>query len=290
MYQFIYNTIIKWNEYLSVSMRRTLNTLPLFEILLGISLILMRLIFNEISENEYLFRYEAPFYDTGSMMSFLMCLEHIYVCYYLIIIIIMVYWFLYICITDFSGWTLKNKNFVLNNFIINQFNLLIYKIFLFFYYWIIIIKENNYIYNQINYNSPKQIKEYLKNNIKLNNVSKNELNLNNLNNTFDLLGRSYLVFNIEKIKYWKFINIISDFNLLITYKNIINELQINKYINKYLFYSKPKLFDFFYYLNIILYLNNKKNQTILVLNKINIYLYIYLFVIHLLYFYKLLIN
>ena len=75
MYQFIYNTIIKWNEYLSVSMRRTLNTLPLFEILLGISLILMRLIFNEISENEYLFRYEAPFYDTGSMMSFLMCLE-----------------------------------------------------------------------------------------------------------------------------------------------------------------------------------------------------------------------
>ena len=37
------------------------------------------------------FVYEAPFYDTGTFMSLLICLEHIYVSYYLIIIIVMVY-------------------------------------------------------------------------------------------------------------------------------------------------------------------------------------------------------
>jgi hypothetical protein len=64
---------------------------PIFETIIGISFIIIRLLFNETADIEYYFRFEAPFYDTGTMLSFLLCLEHLYVCYYLIIILAMVY-------------------------------------------------------------------------------------------------------------------------------------------------------------------------------------------------------
>jgi hypothetical protein len=65
--------------------------LPVYEILLGLGLIFIRLILSSTFNYASYFSYEAPFYDTGTLMSLLICLEHLFVSYYLIIIIIMVY-------------------------------------------------------------------------------------------------------------------------------------------------------------------------------------------------------
>ena len=65
--------------------------IPVIQILLGLIIIDLRLLFN-VTINEFnLMKYEAPFYDIGTLMSYLILMEHIYVTYYLIIIIIMVY-------------------------------------------------------------------------------------------------------------------------------------------------------------------------------------------------------
>jgi len=65
---------------------------------------------NEIFwDKNYFFNYNYAFYDTGALVSYFICLEHIYVCYYLIIILGIVYWSLYVCIKDFGGWTWRNK-------------------------------------------------------------------------------------------------------------------------------------------------------------------------------------
>lgn len=271
MFEWVYNILIKWNQFFAIWMHRIFNLLPIFEVFMGLSLIIIRIIFNEITENEYYFKYESPFYDTASMMSFLICLEHIYVCYYLIIIIIMVYWFLYLCIVDFSGWTLKNKNigYVLINKLIkihNLWNKICLYSYKYIYTLILIIYENNYLYLNINKIISFNIVDYNRfikiiNYLKLIKINKN--NLNNLNFTFDILGRNYLIFNQEEIKDWKLLNIIIEFiNIIQKDINILNELYIKKYFNKYLYYTKPKLFDFFQNLNIILYLNNKKNQKV----------------------------
>lgn len=95
MLKFLYNLSKGQNTFFILGLRRLILTAPIFESLLGLVVIFIRILLNEIIEKEYYFKHEALFYDTGSMMSFLICLEHIYVCYYLIIIIIMVYWFLY---------------------------------------------------------------------------------------------------------------------------------------------------------------------------------------------------
>ena len=269
MFDLIKNFSTILNNFFFIWMRRTLNSMPIIEMLIGLSLIIIRILFNEILEKEYFFRYEAPFYDTGSMMSFLILLEHIYVCYYLIIIIIMVYWFLYLCIIDFSGWTTRNQNSffnIINKYfkIQNFFNNQALKLIKFNSSLLIIVKEINYLNENLNKKITGNLNDYInnlkKNITKFSNLSEPKL-LNNINFTFDILGRTYLIFNQEQIKQWKLINILTEFNNLVKKDfNLLDELNLKKYFNKYLFYTKPKLFDFFYYVNIILYSNNKKNQ------------------------------
>jgi hypothetical protein len=65
--------------------------ITVYEILFILGLIIVRIILNSTINYQKYFTYEAPFYDTGTLMSLLICLEHLFVSYYLIIIIIMVY-------------------------------------------------------------------------------------------------------------------------------------------------------------------------------------------------------
>lgn len=173
---------------------------------------------------------------------------------------------LILCILDFSGWTSKHKGlfFFLFEYIyklnrlLSILSLYIYKLV---YKLLITYKEIDYLYfnlyKVINFNSNES-----KNNIiyKFFYSKKIYIGLSNpLNNTFDLLGRSYLIFNTESIKDWKFISLILEFiSLLNKDKNFLDELYLNKYFNKYLFYTRPKFYDFFFSTNIIYYLNNKK--------------------------------
>ena len=69
----------------------TLNYFPVYQIILVLGLICIKLILNTSLNYHKFFTYEAPFYDTGTLMSLLICLEHLFVSYYLIIIIVMVY-------------------------------------------------------------------------------------------------------------------------------------------------------------------------------------------------------
>jgi len=69
----------------------SLTYITVYEILFILGLIVVRLILNSTINYQKYFTYEAPFYDTGTLMSLLICLEHLFVSYYLIIIIIMVY-------------------------------------------------------------------------------------------------------------------------------------------------------------------------------------------------------
>lgn len=76
MFKYIYNIINKsTNFYWLIWIRQTLNTAPLFETFFGLSLVFIRLLFNECFNMEYYFKFDAPFYDTGSMISFLICLD-----------------------------------------------------------------------------------------------------------------------------------------------------------------------------------------------------------------------
>lgn len=69
----------------------TLTYITVYEILFILGLVIAKLILNSTINYQKYFTYEAPFYDTGTLMSLLICLEHLFVSYYLIIIIIMVY-------------------------------------------------------------------------------------------------------------------------------------------------------------------------------------------------------
>jgi len=65
--------------------------IPVIPIILGLIILDLRILFNTTINEIHLMKYETPFYDIGTLMSYLICLEHIYVTYYLIIIIVMVY-------------------------------------------------------------------------------------------------------------------------------------------------------------------------------------------------------
>ena len=69
----------------------SLNYITVYEVLLVLGLIVIKTILNSTLSYQKYFNYKAPFYDTGTLMSLLICLEHLFVSYYLIIIIIMVY-------------------------------------------------------------------------------------------------------------------------------------------------------------------------------------------------------
>lgn len=49
------------------------------------------------------FSYIIIYCDSGSLVSFLISLEHSYVCYYLLFILVVVYWALYLCLWEFWG-------------------------------------------------------------------------------------------------------------------------------------------------------------------------------------------
>lgn len=68
-----------------------LTTIGVYEVLFILGLIIAKTILSSTINYQKYFNYEAPFYDTGTLMSLLICLEHLFVSYYLIIIIIMVY-------------------------------------------------------------------------------------------------------------------------------------------------------------------------------------------------------
>ena len=69
----------------------SINYITVYEVLLVLGLIVIKTVLNSTINYQKYFSYEAPFYDTGTLMSLLICLEHLFVSYYLIIIIIMVY-------------------------------------------------------------------------------------------------------------------------------------------------------------------------------------------------------
>jgi hypothetical protein len=69
----------------------SLTYITVYEILFVLCLVIIKLILNSTINYQKYFSYKAPFYDTGTLMSLLICLEHLYVTYYLIIIMIMVY-------------------------------------------------------------------------------------------------------------------------------------------------------------------------------------------------------
>ena len=259
-----------------VWIQRTLSSAPFFETLCGLGFVFVRLLLNESWDKEYYLKFEAPFYDTGTMMSFLICLEHLYVCYYLIIIIIMVYWFLYICIMDFSGWTVKNKGFmsVLGD-IITKYFIYFTAIYLNIYKYLLIkilkIKEMELIYfliyTHVNFSADESIplviwglfpfhfkKAYLNN--------KNIVNIFiNFYKYYDILGRSYLICNFGVLKFLLFLNIVLDsINLIKTDLKLIEELVLRKNFTKFLYYTAPKSYFFFNYSNLILNLKKKNLQ------------------------------
>jgi len=98
-----WNIISIWNKYF-------LNKAPIFEVAISIGLIIIRVGMNEMNEiTNNNINYNYGFYDTGAIIAYLICLEHLYISYYLIIILAIVYWSLYVCIKDFGGWTWRNK-------------------------------------------------------------------------------------------------------------------------------------------------------------------------------------
>ena len=200
------------------------------QIILGIIILDLRFLFNATINEFHLMKYEAPFYDIGTLMSYLICLEHIYVTYYLIIIIVMVYWCLYIFIIDFASWSnkvyKKNKlNYFLSNFI-NFFLLnILYLYNIFNRYFIKLLKE----YLDFKYLS--KINEYLSIK-KNNNKTKIEFNLLTIKNN--------LIYENNN-KY----SVISNFIYITSNKYTYYEYILYKRMNNFLYNNKPK---YIYYL------------------------------------------
>ena len=125
--------------------------ITVYEILLVLVLIIIKLILNSTLNYQKFFSYEAPFYDTGTLMSLLICLEHLFVSYYLIIIIIMVYWSLYIFIVDFVYWNTTNNNYLIKYKLYKIINIIYKKIMLFYINIYIFILKNLRIFREKEY-------------------------------------------------------------------------------------------------------------------------------------------
>lgn len=169
----------------------------------------------------------------------------------------MVYWFLYICIADFVGWSLKNKGllFVIFNYI-SKINIYLVFIYLFItkyiYKYIYLLNEINYLYYNIN-----RIINYKTTSL-FTFLFKTDKNFNF--NHYDLLGRSYLIFNTDLIKYWKNINLIVELESLLNKdSNFRTNLYLEKGFTKYLYYTIPKSYFFFLPSNNIITLKNSNN-------------------------------
>jgi heme/copper-type cytochrome/quinol oxidase subunit 2 len=220
--------------------------IPVIQIIIVLILIDLRLLFNSTINELHLMKYETPFYDIGTLMSYLICLEHIYVTYYLIIIIVMVYWCLYIFIIDFASWSNKTyKKNILNNLfflIINFIILNIVFIFNFLYRYLLkIFKEYLDFKALSNLTVDKKFKTTDLNFLSLNNIifkTNNKYSI--LNNYIYLMNNKYMYF--EYILYKKINNFLynnkpkyiyyltTDINIF-TEKNI-NKMLYNDFINK----------------------------------------------------------
>lgn len=254
----------------------SLTYITVYEILFILVLIIIRLILNSTINYQKYFTYEAPFYDTGTLMSLLICLEHLFVSYYLIIIIIMVYWCLYIFIVDFLYWTPTNYNYTIKYYFSNFFNIFIkniMNIYINFYLLILkflrLFKEKEYLLflnlSHINFGRDSSIpkkfiglfpfhfkKKYL-NRINIINILGNKLK------QFDILGRSLITLNLGIFKFNIIVTLIKESIYLIRKYYNYSTYIISKKMSFYLYYSKPKSF-FFAIENLIIYKkNNNKN-------------------------------
>jgi len=254
----------------------SLTYITVYEILFILGLIIVRLILNSTINYQKYFTYEAPFYDTGTLMSLLICLEHLFVSYYLIIIIIMVYWCLYIFIVDFLYWTPTNYNYTIKYYFTNFFNIFIKNImniyvnlYLLILKFLRLFKEKEYLLflnlSHINFGRDSSIpkrfiglfpfhfkKKYL-NRINIINILGNKLK------QFDILGRSLITLNLGIYKFNIIVTLIKESIYLIRKYYNYSTYIIGKKMSFYLFYSKPKSF-FFAIENLIIYKkDNNKN-------------------------------
>lgn len=241
----------KLNNYFNILLSNTLYSLPIFEALIGLNLVIIRIVLNRTIDFHNYMRFEAPFYDTGTLMSLLICLEHIFVTYYLIIILVMVYWCLYVFIIDFSSWNSVNKNnilksislYLLNNFI-NIFVYLYVQIYINILKLILIFKEFKFLiflYNS-HLNSLNQFPFNLNKTFL---IQKNLINIfSNFFKQFDFLGRSILIINQSTIKFIIILSLLVESILLLQEKFNYKTYIVKKKMNYFLFYSKPKSFFF----------------------------------------------
>lgn len=240
--------------------RNTFYTVPIFEVALALSFVFIRITLNTTIELQNYIRYEAIFYDTGTMMSLLICLEHLFVCYYLIIILFMVYWSLYIFLLDFLGWNPKYNglisffyNFCINffyNFCINlYFNLyrLILKLF-------VALKEIEFIfflyYTHINFSADSSIPLHILGLFPFH-FKKAYLNRRNIFNIFinffnhlDILGRSILLINYGTLKFLLLLTLLLEYIVLLQQKTNYNTLIIKKKMSNFFFYNSADAYFF----------------------------------------------
>lgn len=273
----ILNSIYKeFNFFFFFFFRRIIFTAPSIWILGLLSLFFIKLTWSQTAHFISLFEFKAPFYDTGSMISLLICLEHIYVCYYLIIILVLVYWSLYNFIFDFAGWTSKNKwigfSFLFRSLFLNLTKI-IWRIYFFFYElsikFVFTLKELEFLYilynSHINFSADSSIpvkatglasfhfkKAYLNN--------KNIYNIfTNFFNHFDILGRSIITLNTVTLRILLLFNLLLDSILLLKKRiNVIEEVIVKKNLTNFLFYTEPKIY-FFSNLFEFNFLNKKTN-------------------------------
>lgn len=266
MFNIIYNiinTIYKeFNFFFFFFFRRIIFSIPSLWIIVVLSLIIIKLTWSQTSYFISLFEFTAPFYDTGTMLSLLICLEHIYVCYYLIIILILVYWTLYIFICDFSGWTLKYKwsgvSFIFRFLLLTVSKVLWFIYFFFFELFLkflFLIKELEFLFliycTHINFSADSSIplraiglgffhfkKAYFNN--------KNIYNIFiNFAQHLDIFGRSLIILNTVVLRFLLLLNLLLDSLLLLKKRfSVIEEIQIKKNLSNFLYYNEPKIYFF----------------------------------------------
>lgn len=267
MYSIVKEMLLKINKdcsfFVYFFFRRLLLTIPSLWLAVIISLIVVKLAWTEISYYFSLFQFFTSFsYDTGSMLSLLICLEHIYICYYLIIIMSLVYWTLYAFICDFAGWTNKARwtgvFFILRPLTVKSVELITAGFFFVYKKWIqglVYLKDvelTQILYNtHINFSAdasiPKNIfmlfpfhfkKAYLNN--------KNMFNVfTNFLKHFDILGRPLVLLDIMVLKTALISNLLID-SLTLIKKGLtsVNDLIVQKGLFNFLFYVEPKIYFF----------------------------------------------
>jgi heme/copper-type cytochrome/quinol oxidase subunit 2 len=255
--------------------RNTIYSAPVFETLIVLSLIFVKIILsNTLIFQDYV-KYDTIFYDTGTMMSLLICLEHLFVCYYLIIILFMVYWSLYVFLLDFLGWSFKYNgllNFVYNFFfekLMNKIYILyfiLYKNFLQIIFFIKEVEIITFLYYAHNFNEKNDIPYYFLGllplpfkKLYLKNINTLNIFINNFNH-FDILGRSFLLINYSTLKFTLLLNSLTEFIYLLQQNINYNALTLKKKMSNFLFYNTANAYYFSNIEYINLYSNKSKNK------------------------------